>query len=71
MFLVGFTSEKQLEYEVRVLFKDFKEEFDPDALSNPPGPADTDLFIQEAEWMQEVKDWPAPKIEANKNPKFE
>jgi len=27
----------------------FKEEFDPDALSNPPGPADTDLFIQEAE----------------------
>jgi len=49
----------------------FKEEFDPDALSNPPGPADTDLFIQEAEWMKEVADWPAPKIEADKNPKFE
>ena len=49
----------------------FKKEFDPEALSNPPGPADMDLFIQEAEWMQKVKDWPAPKIEADKNLKFE
>ena len=32
---------------------------------NPPSPADTDFFIQEAEWMKEVVDWPMPKIEGD------
>jgi FAD/FMN-containing dehydrogenase len=34
-----------------------KEEFDPNNLSNPPVPADYDMFIDEAEWMKEIKDW--------------
>ena len=34
-----------------------KEEFDPYNLSNPPVPADYDMFIDEAEWMKEIKDW--------------
>jgi len=41
------------------------------AVPDRPGLSDTDLFIQEAEWMKEVADWPMPKIEADKNPKFE
>jgi FAD/FMN-containing dehydrogenase len=34
-----------------------KEEFDPNNLSNPPVPADYDMFIDKAEWMKEIKDW--------------
>lgn len=34
-----------------------KATFDPHNLSNPPVPADYDMFIDEAEWMKEVKDW--------------
>jgi len=34
-----------------------KEEFDPQNLSNPPTPADYDMFIDEADWMKEIKDW--------------
>lgn len=37
-----------------------KEEFDPNNLSHPPGPLTQDEFVDRAEWMKPIKDWPGP-----------
>jgi hypothetical protein len=49
--------------------KKLKETFDPNSIANPPVPFDHDEFVERAEWMHQIRDWPVPeevKAEAKK-----